>query len=308
MVNWKVKAVVMKICDLLPFSGAIYKSIQKTVGRLDACPMSRIPLQIEIVKWLEQFGRRVSGMRVLEVGTGHLPIVPIGLFICGALEIITVDMNRRLDWQLTAKALQWIASNKELMYSVYGGGIVSKQELDERLELIESQKYQPENFCKLANITYLAPADAAKLDLSDESIDLHLSVTVLEHIPRDILFGIMSEAKRLLTKDGVALHIIDLSDHFEHADKSISKVNFLRFSDRQWKIIAGNQFAYCNRLRASDYLSIFRSQNWNIEKIKSEIDPGSFEAISSGWEINPLFAEYKPSDLCTTTMLVLLSK
>jgi hypothetical protein len=230
MVNWKVKAVVMKICDLLPFSGAIYKSIKKKVGRLDADPMSRIPLQIGIVKWLEQSGRRVSGMRVLEVGTGHLPIVPIGLFICGALEVITVDLNRRLDWQLMAKALQWIASNKELMYSVYGG-IVSKQELDERLELIESQKYKPENFCKLANITYLAPADAAKLDLSDESIDLHLSVTVLEHIPKDILSGIMSEAKRLLTKYGVAMHAIDLSDHFEHADKSISKVNFLRFSD-----------------------------------------------------------------------------
>jgi len=307
MVDWKVKAAVMKICDWLPFGGKIYKGIQKTIGRLDADPMSRIPLQIEIVKWLEKSGRRVNGMRVLEVGTGHLPIVPIGLFICGALEVITVDLNRRLDWQLTAKALQWIASNEECIYSLYGG-IVSKQELDERLGLIKSQKYQPENFCKLANITYLAPADATKLNLPNESIDLHLSVTVFEHIPRDILSGIMSEAKRLLTKDGVALHAIDLSDHFEHTDKSIPKINFLRFSDKQWKIIAGNQFAYCNRLRASDYLSIFRGQNWTIENVITEIDSGSVEVISSGWEFDKLFAEYKVDDLCTITLWVLLIK
>jgi len=48
-----------------------------------------------------------------------------------------------------------------------------------------------------------------------------------------------------------------LSIHFQHQDNSISRINFIRFSDNEWTNIAGNQFAYCNRLRVNDYLNLF---------------------------------------------------
>ena len=303
MIGWKVKAAVMKACDLLPCGARIYKHIQKTFGRLDGNPMSRIPVQIELATWLQNSGRRVEGMRVLEVGTGHVPIVPIGFFLSGAEEVITVDLHRRLDWHLMVDTLQWISLNQERLHSLYEG-LVPGQQLDERLRLVSRYKSDPGEFCKRARITYLAPSDATRLSLLGQSIDLHLSVTVLEHIPRNVLAGVMKEAKRVLANDGVALHAIDLSDHFQHTDNSITRINFLRYSERKWQAIAGNQFAYCNRLRASDYLSLFREQEWEVEDMLTAVDEESIRAVSSGLELDRSFARYAVDDLCTTRLWV----
>ena len=40
------------------------------------------------------------------------------------------------------------------------------------------------------------------------------------------------------------MHFVDLSNHFQHQDQSITRINFLKFSDLEWNRIAGNEFAY----------------------------------------------------------------
>ena len=70
-------------------------------------------------------------------------------------------------------------------------------------------------------------------------MDYHISTTVFEHIPRADIARILKEAKRILKKGGVAIHFIDLSDHFQHQDKSITRINFLRYSDEEWDKIGG---------------------------------------------------------------------
>lgn len=78
--RWHTKAKIMKICALLP-AGGIYRFIQKTFGRLKADPMSRIPTQIEMARWILDMGGKIEGKTFFEVGTGHCPVVPIGFFI-----------------------------------------------------------------------------------------------------------------------------------------------------------------------------------------------------------------------------------
>jgi len=77
-------------------------------------------------------------------------------------------------------------------------------------------------FFKMENVQYLAPADAANTNLLDNSIDYHISTNVLEHISYEVIRNIFIEAKRILKDKGVAIHFIDLSDHFQHQDNSIS--------------------------------------------------------------------------------------
>jgi len=74
----------------------------------------------------------------------------------------------------------------------------------------------------MENVQYLAPADAANTNLLDNSIDYHISTNVLEHISYEVIRNIFIEAKRILKDKGVAIHFIDLSDHFQHQDNSIS--------------------------------------------------------------------------------------
>ena len=66
-----------------------------------------------------------------------------------------------------------------------------------------------------------------------------------------------------------------LSIHFQHQDNFINRINFLRFSDNEWSKIAGNQFAFCNRLRVNDYLNLFNELKFDIVHIEKIIDENS---------------------------------
>lgn len=130
----------------------------------------------------------------------------------------------------------WMAENRDEICGYYDA-VAEKKVFIELMNLIEKLRYRPKKLLSEANIVYLAPADASNTDLSDNSIDYHISTTVLEHISRCDIERILVEAKRILKNDGAALHFIDLSDHFQHQDLSITKINFLRYSDKEWAIL-----------------------------------------------------------------------
>jgi len=106
--RWQAKAKIMKACDLLPAGAELYKLIQKTFRRLKADPMTRIPAQIEMARWIFETGGKIDGKTFFEVGTGHCPVVPIGFFLCGAEKVVTVDLHKRLDLGILEKSLVWI--------------------------------------------------------------------------------------------------------------------------------------------------------------------------------------------------------
>lgn len=151
----------------------------------------------------------------------------------------------------------------------------------------------------------MAPADAASTGLDGSIVDYHISTTVLEHIPEDNIKAIMVEAKRLLKCDGVALHFIDLSDHFQHQDSSISKINFLRYSDTEWMRIANNEFAYCNRMRASEFLRLFSELTYRTIRVESVTDKDSKDLLGNGFYVDPQFNS-NSGDICTTLLKVMM--
>ena len=302
--RWRYKAKIMKVCALLP-AGGIYRLIQKTFGRLKANPMSRIPAQIEMAQWILDMGGKVEGKTFFEVGTGHSPIVPIGFFLCGAEKVVTVDLHKRLDLGILEKSLVRMAENRDEICGYYYG-VVEKAVFDERMNLIERMKHNPKKLLSEANIVCLAPADAANMELADSSVDYHISTTVLEHIPEVDIERILKEAKRILKKDGIAIHFIDLSDHFQHQDKSITRINFLRYSEKEWDRIAGNEFAYCNRLRACDYFALFEKSGFDVFRQETQVDKKSQEAMRDGFMVDEMFRKYSIDDLSTTQLRVAL--
>lgn len=146
------------------------------------------------------------------------------------------------------KSLAWMAEKRNNLYEYYDK-VVERTVFDKQIDLIDRLKHKPENFLTEANIVYLVPVDAANTGLPDASVDYNISNTVLEHIPKKDIEQILKEGRRILKDDRIAIHFIDLSDHFQHQDSSITKINFLRYSDENWEKIAGIQLAYCNRLR-----------------------------------------------------------
>ncbi len=257
--------------------------------------------------WILEIGEKLRGKIFFEVGTGHNPIVQIGFFLCGAEKIVTVDLHRRLDFDILKKSLAWMAENRTEIFGYYES-VVERSIFNERMDLIEKLAQKPKEFMLEANIEYLAPADASNIGLPNESIDYHISTSVFEHIPRNDIVRILVEAKRILKSNGAALHFINLSDHFQHQDKSITSINFLQYSEKEWNRIAGNEFTYCNRLRVNDYSALFKEEGFDICRKEVVVDREAHKSIENGFMLNEKFRNYSVDDLCVTGLRVALKK
>ena len=106
-------------------------------------------------------------------------------------------------------------------------------------------------------IRYLAPCDARATGLPAGSVDFVSSTDTCEHIPPADLAAIFAECRRLLRPGGAFSCRIDLQDHYAYFDHSLSRYNFLRFSDRTWAVI-DSPLHFQNRLRSPDYLRLVR--------------------------------------------------
>ena len=157
-------------------------------------------------------------------------------------------------------------------------------------------------FLNLIDTEWLAPADARHLSFPDNSFDFHFSYAVFEHVPESIIRDILKEAKRLLRPEGVLSHSIDLSDHFAYTDNSITKINFLQFSDERWQTLAGNQYMYHNRLRAPEFFRLFEEEGVFIARKAGNLDAQSLEALKRRFPLDARFASTSPEELAITNI------
>lgn len=304
--NWTTKAAIMAFCAVAPAGDRIYQAGQERIGNLTGDPRKRIAHATAVAEWLanQEGGPSIPGSRVFEVGTGHVPTVPLMLSILGAEQVITVDLNRRLNTKLTVAAVTWLKQN-ERQVARQVAHLQDPEVTITRLRALSNSSQLPD-ILSSARIRYMAPQDAAETGLADDSIDIHLSVTVLEHIPADAISAIMSEARRVLKPTGFAIHFVDPSDHFAHSDPSISNIHFLKFGDRTWQTIAGNEFAYCNRLRAPELTQLLTAPGFEVLREELTIDDRSLSDLRAGFRVNPRFASFTHEELATVELRALL--
>ena len=283
-VNWKIKSALQNMIAHLPekLSYEIYYKMQRRFGSLrrgNYTPKSRLTASVNIWEHILNSGKSGVDKTFFEIGTGRVPITPMALFLMGAKKIITVDLNPYVKGELCQEALAYVCNHKNDIYDVFGEYLV-KDNLDLLLNYYAEEKFSVEGFLKLCNISYLAPLDATNTSLPDDTVDYYVSYTVLEHISECVLKGIVNEGNRILANDGLHIHRIDYSDHFSHSDKSISPINFLRFTDQAWKKYAGNRYMYMNRMRHDDFRTLFESSGCKILSESMDCNEQSRELLN----------------------------
>ena len=88
--------------------------------------------------------------------------------------------------------------------------------------------------------------------LPANSVDFCFSNAVLEHVPKRDLALVAAELFRVLNRNGICVHRVDLKDHLGGG------LNNLRFSDATWegKLLRSSGF-YTNRIRFGEMLALF---------------------------------------------------
>ncbi len=301
--NWKIKAHIQNAVAVLPpdLSYKTYEFLQRKFGNLNVTnPTSRLKAGIRMADYIREQDRPLEARSFLEVGTGRLVNCPIALWLCGAGRIVTVDLNPYLAPDLVRMDLGYMQTNKaaiEALFTDYVEEKVFQTRFQQLMELDLQCDITP--LLKTMQIEYLAPADATHLGLAEHSIDYHVSYTVMEHIPPDILRGIFLESKRILAPDGLLVHCIDFSDHFSHSDSSISPIHFLQFTEAQWKRLAGNRYMYHNRLRVDEFLAIVAEAGLTILRSVPQIDPRSLEELAGDFSLSERFRSKPPETIAT---------
>lgn len=305
--KWQLKARIQNAVAALPFgSNAVYYAIQRSVGGLRRGhndPVRRFEAAIRMVDWIESTGRDISGKRFVEVGTGHMVNLPTALWLMGAGETITIDLNRYLSEELIEESNQYIRENGVAVLAMFGDRAATHS-FKERFEQLRSFRGNCDNLLVMMNVRYHSPSDARHLPIANGTVDFHVSNTVLEHIPPKVLAEILEEAKRVLKPEGLLVHNIDPSDHFSHNDDSIVAVNFLKFTEKEWGRWGGNRFMYHNRLRARDYIPLFEQAGARILRSEGKVDERSLMALRNGLALAKEFWGLSPEELAVTELFV----
>jgi cyclopropane fatty-acyl-phospholipid synthase-like methyltransferase len=282
--DWQKKAIRDAAKSFIPFQPALRSLKRSVVPYQDNRENSMLALRqgIEQIKTLRAAGITINGT-VLEFGSGWIPLIPFIFYICGATKIILTDVERLMDSRTIKIAYNLICENIPL---------ISEQLCMAKIDIVERMnKFDYE---------YLVPWNSRKT--RDNSLDIIISRAVFEHIPKKSVSEFFSEFRRIIKPAGAMCHFIDNSDHSEHLDKSLSRLNFLQFdsNDTWWRVICKNPQNYQNRLRHSDYVALLEESGWSIAQAIGEPDPGALQDLSS-LDLAHEFRSKEPVDLAILT-------
>ena len=289
---WTLKAAIQKAISLAPASHRVNYLFQRYVtGGVELNERfldDRLTHLRSHLKGYREIASRPHPRSTLELGTGWYPVVPVALFLAGAETIHTVDIT-----PLTTR--ERILATVDALLERHRSGRLSEYLFvhPERARALEALRADADGLSGDALLERLGVrllvTDARDLPLADGTVDLIHSNNTFEHVPPAILASILSEFDRVAAPGSVQSHFIDMSDHFAHLDKSITIYNYLRFSERAWKLI-DNDVQPQNRLRYADYRRMY--DELGLPVVREFHRPGDVAALQSV----PLHRRYRDRD------------
>lgn len=269
MLRYAAAAAALKT---LSVSSSFYRLLGNTVGARGRVKVGLRQQYLDRAKKVFAISKRYKiedGQRLLELGTGWVHWESLIFRLFNDVEIVLLDVwdNRQLAAlkqycrQLDAVIDVHIDMNHAQSVRAHGllDQILTVNSFDEMYRLL-NWKYVIEPSGKLQNL----PAD---------HFDLAYSVNVAEHIHSHLVPGYVKDMYRILKPGGLSIHTIDLTDHLttQYAP-DMSVKNYLRYSDRVWKMFFENGPQYFNRLQRSQWLAYFDGACFELKEDFSRFD------------------------------------
>jgi hypothetical protein len=300
MPSWLIKAAVQGGLSAVPGGQRANRWLQnmwRTLGRefftvkLDLCQRH--------LEHLFEIGQHPpdTPYEVLELGTGRVPLVPLGLAISGARCVTTFDRVPLLDPHLTKRACGF------LLDEVRHGRLQQRLRWisAERIDLLQQIYRQFDDIPIAQNLGRLGievrVGDIRRYQRLGQGLDLIVSNNTLEHIASRVLREIFKTFREVATPDTIMSHFIDMVDHYARFDHRLTPYNFLRHHSMFWWLV-NNSLQFQNRWRVNDYRMLHAEVGFQI--LFEETDDSASESLRA----IPLAAEfrgYKRRDLAVTS-------
>ena len=193
---------------------------------------------------LSRYGVNISDKNILEIGSGPNPGTALSFLLHGAAHVYANDIGSvrqifPLEYALLIRFLAEASKQSQ------------PKPLEDCLLTVTGQTENTGINPALYSALPLIPAE--DVELPDNSLDLIVSMSVLEHVKN--VKGVLSNCFRILKPGGHCLHFIDLKDHVNPT----KPLAFLSIPREQYEP-DGTE----NRLRASDFISEFSAAGFDI--------------------------------------------
>ena len=300
--HWRIKGLVQKALGVIPAGDKLHYRMQLSFGGLQNFGRE---LAVKVDDWrimighLRNAGIAVDRTHFFEIGTGWYPTFPFALYLAGARRVTTYDLTRHLQMGLARKAVAELSGFLDVIAAASGADLTLVRDRHQRLQAAIQDARD------LTSITdgvihYMAPADATSTTLADGEVDVVFSNSVLEHVPPDAVGAMYRESMRILASGGIMFHSVNCGDHYAYVDDKVHQLNYLRYSDRQWKFW-NNAFLYQNRMRAHEFVEIAAAMGYAIELDTSTARAQRLEQLAA-MKVNARFARIPPEKLCITSI------
>ena len=103
---------------------------------------------------------------------------------------------------------------------------------------------------------------AGALSWPDDTFDVVWSYSVLEHVTHPD--AVLADVHRVLRPGGRTVALIDLTTHAHGRRDPRLMFEFLRFSERTWRLMTSNRSIYVNRLRRSQWRDAYERAGLGI--------------------------------------------
>jgi hypothetical protein len=281
--NWVVKTALQKVIGMMPaiVGDPVYHGLQRTYRGIPSDIEGQRAFVLEVTEFLQAIrGTSIPGMRIIELGSGWYPTLPLLLLReFGAAQIYTFDSSRHYSRARIGDAAREImkafpeSREDPVLQATASTGV-----------LPESVHYYPHR--KLQEIA----------GLPDGPADLAVSRSVLEYmVPQDVAL-VHRQSHKWLKKNALWVHLVGTSDDRARHDRSLKRFDFLRYGEAEWTRICGNRYSYKNQLRLPEYRDLFKLAGWNVARERAVVSESAIADLKL-ITIHSQFAKFSASEL-----------
>jgi len=276
----------------------LYRKIGNTIGERTRLAVNDIDIRIERGELLLQLCRSHQavhdGCRILEIGTGWMHWYSLYLRLFYDIQVTAFDVWDNRQFLALQAATQKLSARFQDMDGISENALANVQ------KVLHCRNF--EEFYREFNYEYIIEPNGSLNAFSDAQFDFITSFHVLEHVPANLVSRGLGEMYRALKPGGYMVHQIGIDDHLTHYDRKASPKQYIRYSDKVWRLFFENDVQYINRWQSSDWISAFGDAGFTlVDQISESADIGDLK-------VNQRFGGYSKDDLACTILTIVYRK
>jgi hypothetical protein len=304
MIRYYGWALGEKALSLTPGGKRFYRAVGRVVRHRTLGTGGQLANSYPIARRARELLR--PGDTVLDLGTGWFHHDAFLLHLAGDWNIFLFDIEDRGRLQYIRNYLTYLLENVGSVSSELG---VEEAEAREKLRELLALGSRKEIYAR-CNFVPCITDQVDRPFLPERSIDLMVSNCVLVHIRPEHLEPELVALRKMLKDDGAMFHMLGHDDHWAFHDPAVKwpSFNYLRYSERTYRMLFDTRLEYHNRIVKPEWLEIFERTGLRVDDYHAVVTDDSRASVQSLPRIDARYASHPVNDLAVIYSYVLLRK